>query len=379
MPDNASKSSQSGARGASSKAMLEEDDLRERLGVAKPAARPEQLSRYGRALDHVKTLLWVVPLTLLIWVYAEREQLAPHTARIPIRIRNTAEDRVVTVLSPKDLMVDVDVKAPRASIDAFRSDLLAGKIQPPVIELGSDLPFGDAYELDISERLSKNELLTSRALNVQQVRPSLKISVEAKESRKVRVVGRPGDKVAGKVDFEPDAVLMEGPANLIRSLGPDQLVAEANLSELGRTVKPGLHEKSVPVAPPASLTGVTIKPQQVLAKMKIEEIKPQQLTLRIDVRMPALALRDVLSQKNIPVFPEPSRLQNVLVTGPPEAIDRIRKDEFEAAVIVYLTEEDLKAPGDKERRLSKQDYLLPEGVEVTNPDQLITFKVVKAE
>src|SRR5688500_9862212 len=70
-----------------------------------------------------KTLAWVVPLTVLIWVYAEREQLIPEqSVPIPINVTSGDPSRVVTLLHPPDKMILADLEGPRSRIDAVRNE-----------------------------------------------------------------------------------------------------------------------------------------------------------------------------------------------------------------------------------------------------------------
>src|SRR4051812_15684629 len=50
-----------------------------------------------RVMNGVRSLPWVVPLTLLIWVYAEREQVVPVPVAIPIEVVSTDPNRLVTI------------------------------------------------------------------------------------------------------------------------------------------------------------------------------------------------------------------------------------------------------------------------------------------
>src|SRR5947209_1061870 len=63
--------------------------IRSRLGAA--------FSREG-LLSGVKTLAWVVPMTVVIWVYAEREQIARQTVLFRVEAKNSSPDRQVVEL-----------------------------------------------------------------------------------------------------------------------------------------------------------------------------------------------------------------------------------------------------------------------------------------
>src|SRR5215212_8683287 len=54
-------------------------------------------------VSNLKTLAWVVPLTLLIWIYAEREQVAPaKDVSVPFELTSPDPGRIVTLRPPQD-------------------------------------------------------------------------------------------------------------------------------------------------------------------------------------------------------------------------------------------------------------------------------------
>ena len=67
------------------------------------AARTWARSTFSRDsfLSSLKSLLWVAPLTVLIWVYAEREQVVTlKGVAVSLEMRSNEAGRVVRVLSP---------------------------------------------------------------------------------------------------------------------------------------------------------------------------------------------------------------------------------------------------------------------------------------
>src|SRR5687768_17272099 len=85
--------------------------------------RPTRPAWREKLNDGFKTFLWVAPLTALIWIYAERAQIAPLEQRIQIAVKSASSDRVATLLAPIDRFVTLDLRAPRASLDAIRDRL----------------------------------------------------------------------------------------------------------------------------------------------------------------------------------------------------------------------------------------------------------------
>src|SRR5262245_48478591 len=94
-----------------------------------------------------KSFLWVAPLTILIWVYAEREQT--HTQRqqpIPIALRAADPKMLVTLLDPADKNLLADLEGSRVQVDLVRSLLVPKDGQAPVtIEIGPEYAPGGPY------------------------------------------------------------------------------------------------------------------------------------------------------------------------------------------------------------------------------------------
>ena len=79
-----------------------------------------------RLISFLKTLVWVAPLTLLIWVYAEREQVwTTENESIPFELVSSDPTRIVSLKGvDKNLMVDL--QGPRARVEEVLEKLRGG-------------------------------------------------------------------------------------------------------------------------------------------------------------------------------------------------------------------------------------------------------------
>src|SRR4051812_30244783 len=64
----------------------------------------------------LRTLAWVAPLTILIWIYAEREQVATREVTIPISVHSSDPSRVATLLMSGQ-GVTAHLVGPRGQVD----------------------------------------------------------------------------------------------------------------------------------------------------------------------------------------------------------------------------------------------------------------------
>src|SRR5438105_12039747 len=72
--------------------------------------------------DLFKKLAWVVPLTVLIWVYADQEQTdTERDVAILLAINSADPTRIVSVLTPAGDVPTVELRGPRSRLQYVRS------------------------------------------------------------------------------------------------------------------------------------------------------------------------------------------------------------------------------------------------------------------
>src|SRR5436190_5684872 len=247
------------------------------LGIPSASPKPEKRPTFSAAgtqahIEHhsrlgaIKTFLWVAPLTVLIWIYAEREQIdKADGVRVPIKLVSKSTDRIITITDPTDRMVLLDIQGPKASLNELRDVLAKAPLEVYITpEVG--------YQGDISllEPITKSELFKTYAASVTAARPPVKIKVEAKSAKRIQVTRRPGDTFVSSVSFEPSTVIIEGPKSTLDSIKPENLIAYADLSDLA-SKPPGTYTQHVPIALASpAIEGVTMK-DSVRAKVEISK------------------------------------------------------------------------------------------------------------
>jgi hypothetical protein len=87
-------------------------------------------------LSGLKTFAWVAPLTILIWVYAEREQVVQKEVTIPIAVKSTDPGRIVS-LRPGDESIVAFIEGPRLAVDRV-SELVTQPGVGPVVQIELD-------------------------------------------------------------------------------------------------------------------------------------------------------------------------------------------------------------------------------------------------
>src|SRR5204862_8309537 len=104
----------------------------------------------------LRSLLWVAPLTLLIWIYAEREQQIPGTARFQIAIKSADPTQVASVANANDQNVTATLKGPKARLDEAKERLDPRSSSGPVQILIDGNRAPGQYQIDILAQIQKD-------------------------------------------------------------------------------------------------------------------------------------------------------------------------------------------------------------------------------
>ena len=80
-------------------------------------------------ISNLKTLAWVVPLTLLIWIWAEREQVQPaKDVSVPFELVSSDPNRIVSLKPPQDKNLVLELQGPQGRLQELLSRLRGGNM-----------------------------------------------------------------------------------------------------------------------------------------------------------------------------------------------------------------------------------------------------------
>lgn len=352
------------------------------------------LRRWARnifARDNVasslKTLAWVVPLTLLIWVYAEREQLYKEpTVPIPINIVSADPTRVYTLTHPPDKMILADLEGPRSRIDQVRNEFSRnGGVE--ALEINVDrlqLPRGK-QELRTRDLVATQPMFAQNGIVVTNCQPpTLHVVVDEYDTREVPVEAPPSvTNLVGKPIFEPAKVKVRAPASELVRAGNVRVYAD--LASVPELQSPGSH------------AGVTLRIYSDALSGPNVSIAPGTVKATVDVRqadetylMPFMAVWPVMPmsmQKQFRVE-GPDTIQSVTVKGPPDKIALIKAamenpDAPTYYAVLEIQGEDRppegQAAGPTRTRQLNFEAGLPPGVRVSPEDaqRTVDFKLLR--
>ena len=323
-----------------------------------------------------KSLLWVAPLTVLIWIYAERAQLTDLTNYpITVEVKNKDPKKLAILVTPPDGQISVDLSGPRAQLDALRDSLdpRAG-YGPIVIEVPGDLPPG-RHQIP-SSLVSDEQRFES--VSVDGSSPAyLEVMIDPIVEREVPVTVPPDvGTLADAPVFTPATVRVTGPQSAIEvAERGNELKVYADIASLKDIGTPGPHSvPNVRVYTEVSDKHVTIAPPSVSAAL---EVKRADATYKIPavpvfVTAPPGLLDEfqvVLDETTLPV----------VVVGPEDQINLLKDPSysFKPMATIQVSRDD----AGNRPRTAKVKYVLPDGIKVKPDDAPATvgFRMVERE
>jgi hypothetical protein len=323
-------------------------------------------------LSSLRSLLWVAPLTLLIWIYAEREQQIPGTARFQIAIKSADPAQVASFANANDQNVTATLKGPKARLDEAKEKLDPRSSAGPVqILIDGNRPPGQ-YQIDILSQIQKDFRLDNNGITVVDCTPrDVRVDVDALQEVELEVKADPQARFVAPPVFNPPRVKLTAPASAIKT-AKGELFARANLPRLTQ----GPHTlNSVPVTVEglSDPKGVVVRPSAVSASVEVGQAD-------MSFTIPSL-----------PVFPVPTPdvwqkqtirytqfLPNVNVYGPPDKIEQLKNGTLKPTPEARFKVTDNDVGGKKVTR--ELDYVLPQGISKGDdaPKQ-IEFELVPRE
>lgn len=340
--------------------------------------RQQHFSRHEN-FGRIKTLAWVVPLTLLIWIYARQEQMAKESnITFPVEVKSNDPNRVVTLVYPADKNLVTELEGPRAQLEDVKRKLWP-KAGVPSVQIVVDTTRLGEYQISALPQLQSNPIFSG--ITIDSCQPvSLGVRIDQIITRSLPVEVPQGLSSIQSVRFNPPTVEVRGPATVLRQAEQNhQLVVYADLSGLPILKQPGQHELDIPISSPIQQEQyVTIAPVAVHAILQVRQADE---TLVIS-SMPIWAAgpSDLWGKYKV-VYPSLLQpfLANVAVVGPHDQIEQLKRPGATSQCKAYIdvTSDDLPAGEVHNRRVR---FDLPDGVHVApaSADTRVDFKLVDA-
>jgi hypothetical protein len=332
-------------------------------------------------VSSVKTLAWVAPLTLLIWVYAEREQETPlPSVPILISVKSSDPNRVVKLVRDGDRVVMGDLRGPRSSLDIVRGEL-AKNDKAIQIDVPSSFQPG-LRDIDVTLQIPNNPLFVDNGVKVDAIHPqSVQVMIDTLDSVEVPVEVRPSDSaaLASHPVFTPAVVKITAPHSVVENYqAKGEMKVYADLAMLDVLQQPGTHDNvaNIPLVTPVQDENMTLSQSTVKGSIEVKAADARDTlnSLPVWVGGAPPVMRDYEVQLTQPV------ITNVTVIGPADKIQELMKPDStlraEARAWLIITSSDTRNIGTVQSK--KLLYVLPKGVSVSPQDEnrLFEFKLI---
>ncbi|MEM8758090.1 MAG: hypothetical protein AAGF47_09955, partial [Planctomycetota bacterium] len=312
---------------------------------------------------------------VLVWVLAEGESLSSASIEVPVVIAAGAGgDAVIEPAAGWPGRVFVDIEGSTRVIAAARDRLRGGITLRPGDPAVPAEP--GEHTVDLLEALRASDALTG-TVSLRSVEPeSVNVLVERMDEVNAEVVVRmPDDASATAVIAEPRTVRLVYPSAAAEAVdegltvlavpSPDQVAA-------------------LPVGRRSTIRDVPLRLPEALGGMRFVRLDPPAISVSatIETRTDSITLDAVPVQIQRPAFqserwrvliePADQLLAGVVVTGPSDQIDRIRRGELAVFAVVRLT------PDDLDRRITQAPVSFaqyPTGLSFESGDATVRLRI----
>lgn len=329
-------------------------------------APPSLLGRMAAVWNRIETVVIVSIVTVLIWLYAERESI--RRGEIGAQIRLVAPAGQSLAIEPNRFSVTIAYRCSTNQEQRLKN-LLA---QPLVLEVEAD-PADSFRFISLRDRITKESPLARLGIEIDNVTPEgLQISIVRLTTVRMPIQVDAGDyQLAGPPTLDPQEAEVLLPLSAVPAASEQHLIVR--LADVDRALQPGQsYRHRLPVVAPAQLPSpTTITPQTVEVSFAIASEK-KQLTLKSVLIVlqtpPQLAAEYSVELPNdLRVLPEP-----VEVTGQSDKIDKLAQSPDQVKAILQLSGDDF-ARGITSKVV---ELTLPEGVTTTRPPPKLDFVIV---
>jgi hypothetical protein len=356
-------------------------------------ARPSLIEAWRRALterrwwrstftraklaEAAKNLAWVGPLTILIWVWAEREQTQDRVIG-DVTMQVTSSDRSLSIKQSPGFRTQLTLRGPVSGLDKVQEQLSAGIPRGIEIDIGNSLGRGTGQPINIVDRIQNQSVFKDNGVSITKAEPpEIRVDVDTMKTVELEVQIPPRVKnLTPETTFDPRTVKVTGPETLLSRLQEQsQFVVQAQIANSDALRgPPGKHEiGSVAVDLPVREPGdnVSINPSSVHATLYV---RPADVELKKDsVPITIEATPSFNDTYRVDLHGNES-VANVIVTGPQEQINLIQQGQWPIFARLYLTKDDYGQEAPKQLKID-----LPDGVKLEGPPRMADFKIVKRE
>lgn len=332
---------------------------------------PENLKEFAT------TLGLVVPLTVLIWIWAEREQSQDAELQFVVDVRARNPGKVVSLAGddaatrPRPVPIVVKISGPKVGVDAIREQIASDRAKAQItLEVPDDIEENGARDVAVQPLLDQQALFRDSGITVKSAEPDT-VKVRSDTIGTLELTPSLPADLAARVEAvvtSPAKVRVRGASQVIERLkGTDKLRAELDLAAHPalKDAQPGDRKgplDNVPIRP-IDVAGVTLETKTVSGvTLTFSQTREGLLeAVVVNVSQPAgLRARATF---------DPPSLVNVKIAGPPDLLKKVAeaKDDDRPYAEVRIGRADQRP--DQAHTFTRPAFFrnLPEGVRVLDP------------
>jgi hypothetical protein len=325
-------------------------------------------------LSSLRSLVWVAPLTVLIWIYAEREQVDRAPAQLQVEVRSGSPGQVARLADSGGGRVIATIRGPKAKVSQAVEALQAGV--PVQIFIGGGRQPG-FHDIEIPALIERDPRLRDNGLSVVTCNPGMiRVEVDALREELLDVKIRPDVQplLNGPPLFDPPKIKVTAPASAFDKAAKGAAYVEAELPQDLRT--PGRHGPVAIRISVAGLTGPDVTPRQTSVNATFEVRDADERTVLNSIPVKMLITPELGDAYKVTA--DRKFDQGVPVYGSPEAIRQLKNGELSVKPEASFSVTSADVPAGKVTR--KLEYVLPDGIHMLEQDKkTINFTITPRE
>lgn len=293
----------------------------------------------------LRTVALVTLCAVVLWVFAESESLGEFSGLTTLRFSESggeSADRLVQADESFDGTITVDFVGSKAGISRCEAELTRGVVLTPGM---SGVPAADGrHTINLLRALQDYAPMKQTGVRLVSVTPQA-VEIEVREIVTVQAPIEPvleGVRVVGEIALTPDRVAVRLPR---AAAGGDVVRVQARLdpSQASRLPSSGPVRAELQLIPPArwaALAGFSMERATTNAEFTIGGLSVSESLRSVPVQ---LVLPPVeIGKWEVSIVPE-DRFLAAEVSGPAEAIERLRSGSEAMIAVISISSDELRA------------------------------------
>jgi len=326
-------------------------------------------------------LVLVLPLTVLIWIYAERAQIDPKSnLQVSIDVGIASPNLFASLIEPlPGAPILIDVTGSKQRVQELETQLQS-RIR---LAISPNLEPDTEQTLPTISLLNDYPAIRDSGVTVTSAVPAtIRVRIDSRGERRATTLRLP-DNLAVAVassSIEPATVVVTGPERVLMRLFPtDKPSLPLDLTaSLDKISQPGTHRlEGVPILIDRTIPGIRVQPERA-SVVKIE-VSAREVEHEIP-SVPLEVLKPLAIDPTVVVKTNTRNVTNVRVRGPSEQIQKLmsiggKPPEVTPFAVLRVSPGDV---GQGERTKAVVIDGLPDGVVLTGQPPQVEFSVTPA-